>query len=151
VEAGHKLTEEEWDAFRAAEGTEKFALIAGKEDENYMPSFETLRAKELGKKQPLLGGKPVYVIAGTRSRDWTGLYEAGVAKGNGTEEQRGHVREMIRTVDAKSESLMRKFLDLSTTSELVFATESGHFVQLMQPEIVVDGVKWVRNNLTASS
>ncbi|KAL4861128.1 hypothetical protein BDV12DRAFT_208352 [Aspergillus spectabilis] len=151
VEAGHKLTEEEWDAFRAAEGTEKFALIAGKEDENYMPSFETLRAKELGKKQPLLGGKPVYVIAGTRSRDWTGLYEAGVAKGNGTEEQRGHVREMIRTVDAKSESLMRKFLDLSTTSELVFATESGHFVQLMQPEIVVDGVKWVLNNLTASS
>lgn len=68
LEAEHKLTHEEWDAFRAAETTEKHKLIAHKEDfENYMPSFETLRKKEL--KQPLVGDKPVYVIAGTRSKD----------------------------------------------------------------------------------
>jgi pimeloyl-ACP methyl ester carboxylesterase len=147
VEAAHKLTQEEWDAFRSAEATEKFELIAGKEDqENYLPSFETLRKKELSKKQPLLGDKPVYVIGGTRSRDWSGLYKAGVAKGNGTEEQRSHVRELIKTVDVKNEGLMREFLKLSTRSELVFATESGHFVQMTQPEIVVDGVKWVLDN-----
>jgi pimeloyl-ACP methyl ester carboxylesterase len=116
-----------------------------------MPSFETLRKKELSKKQPLLGDKPVYVIAGTRSRDWSGLYKAGVAKGNGTEGQRSHVREMIRTVDAKCEGLMEEFLKLSTKSELVFATESGHFVQLMQPEVVVDGVKWVLYSRRAST
>lgn len=85
----------------------------------------------------------MYVIVGTRSRDWSGLYEAGVAKGNGTEEQRSHVRELIRTVDAKNEGLMKEFLKLSTRCELVFATESGHFVQMTQPEVVVDGVKWV--------
>lgn len=148
VEAEHKLTQEEWDAFRAAEATEKFEVIAHKEDsENYIPSFETLRKKGLSKKQPLLGDKPVYVIGGTRSRDWSGLYKAGVAKGNGTEEQRSYVRELIRTVDAKNEGLMKQFLKLSTKSELVFATESGHFVQMTQPEIVVDGVKWVLNNL----
>ncbi|KAI9929496.1 hypothetical protein ASPWEDRAFT_41299 [Aspergillus wentii DTO 134E9] len=146
VEAGHKLTQEEWDAFRAAEATEKFELIMRKEDENYFPSFETLRKKDLSKRQPLVGDKPVYVIAGTRSRDWTGLYKAGVAKGNGTEEERSHVREMIEGVDAKNEGLMREFLKLSTKSELVFATESGHFVQLMQPDIVVDGVNWVLYN-----
>jgi pimeloyl-ACP methyl ester carboxylesterase len=150
VEAKHKLTQEEWDAFREAERTEKFRLIMHKEDvENYMPSFETLRKKELSKKQPLplVGDKPVYVIVGTRSRDWSGLYEAGVAKGNGTEEQRSYVRELIKTVDAKNEGLMKEFLKLSTKSELVFATESGHFVQMTQPEIVVDGVKWVLDNI----
>ncbi|RYP51309.1 hypothetical protein DL768_003313 [Monosporascus sp. mg162] len=152
VEAEHKLTQEEWDAFRAAETTEKFKLIEHKEGfENYMPSFETLRKKELSKKQPLVGDKPVYVIGGTRSRDWSGLYKAGVAKGNGTEEQRSHVRELIKTVDAKNEGLMKEFLKLSTKSELVFATESGHFVQMTQPEIVVGGVKWVLDNLPASS
>ncbi|OBT39053.1 hypothetical protein VE00_10876 [Pseudogymnoascus sp. WSF 3629] len=152
VEAEHKLTPEEWNAFKAAESTEKFKQIEAKEEfENYLPSFETLRKKELSKKQPLVGDKPVYVIGGIRSRDWNGLYKAGVAKGNGTEEQRSHVRELIRTVDAKNEGLMKEFLKLSTKSELVFATESGHFVQMTQPEIVVDGVKWVLDNLPASS
>jgi pimeloyl-ACP methyl ester carboxylesterase len=151
VEAEHKLTQEEWDAFRAAEKTAKFRLIADKEEsENYMPSFETLRKKEPCKKQPLLGNKPVYIIGGTRSRDWKGLYKAGVAKGNGTEEQRNHVSEMIETVDAKNEGLMKQFLKLSTKSELVFATKSGHFVQMMQPEVVVNGVKWVIDNQPAS-
>ena len=69
VEAEHKLTWEKWDAFRAAEAAEKYKLIARKEDfENYMPNFETLRKKELSKKQPLVGDKSGYVIVGTRSR-----------------------------------------------------------------------------------
>ncbi|PLB36946.1 alpha/beta fold hydrolase [Aspergillus candidus] len=152
VESGHKLTQEEWDAFRAAESTDQFKLTERQEEiENYLPSFEILRKKELSKRQPLLGGKPVYVIGGTRSRDWSGLYAAGVAKGNGNEEERSHVREMIKTVDAKNEGLMNEFRKLSTKSELVFATESGHFVQLTQPDIVVDGVKWALNNLPVSA
>ncbi|KAI1801105.1 alpha/beta-hydrolase [Daldinia bambusicola] len=152
VEAEHKLTKEEWDAFRAAETTEKFKLIEKKEEfEQYIPSFETLRKKELSKKQPLLGDKPVYVIGGMRSRDWNGLYKAGVAKGNGTEEQRNYVRELIKAVDEKNERLQKEFLKLSTKSELVFATESGHFVQMTQPDVVVGGVKWVLDNLPASS
>lgn len=152
VEAEHKLTQEEWDAFRAAESTEKYQLIAQKEDvEQYLPSFETLRKKELSKKQPIVGDKPVYIIGGTRSRDWNGLYQAGVAKGNGTEEQRSYVRELIRTVDEKNESLMKEFLKLSSRSKLVFASESGHFVQMTQPNIVIDGVDWVLDNLPAST
>ncbi|KAK4064440.1 hypothetical protein Trihar35433_7957 [Trichoderma harzianum] len=152
VEAEHKLTQEEWDAFKAAESTDKYKLIAHKEDvEQYLPSFETLRKKKLSEKQPLVADKPVYIIGGTRSRDWNGLYKAGVAKGNGTEEQRNYVRELIRTVDEKNGGLMKEFLKLSTKSELVFATESGHFVQMTQPDIVVDGVKWVIYNISACS
>ncbi|KAK7751096.1 hypothetical protein SLS62_006925 [Diatrype stigma] len=152
VEAGHKLTQEEWALFRAAQATDKYKLIAEKEDlEQYRPSFETLRKKELSKKQPLLGDKPVYVIGGVRSRDWSGLYQAGVAKGNGTEEQRSYVEELIRGVDEKNQRLQKEFLKVSTKSELVFATKSGHFVQLTEPEVVVGGVKWVLDNLSTAS
>ncbi|KAF2638847.1 putative alpha/beta hydrolase [Massarina eburnea CBS 473.64] len=151
IEAEHKLTQEEWDAFRSDQATEKTTLIGFKEDsEQYAPSFETLRKKELGKRQPLVGDKPVYVIGSTRSRDWGRLYKAGVEKGNGTEEQRSHVRELIRTADEKSEGLMKQFLKLSTKSKLVFALESGHFIQLTQPDIVVDGVRWVLDGLQTS-
>ncbi|KAL4951134.1 Alpha/Beta hydrolase protein [Aspergillus filifer] len=129
VEDNHKLTKEEW-------------MLS----DEYSASFETLRKKELSKRQPLLDDKPVYVIAGTRSRDWSGLYKAGVAKGNGTEEERAYVRALIESVDGKSEGLQRKFLKLSTKSEIFFARESGHFVQLVQPEAVVQGVEWVLRN-----
>jgi pimeloyl-ACP methyl ester carboxylesterase len=152
VKAEHKLTQEEWNAFTAAESTEKYKLIAEKEEsEQYAPSFEILQKKELSKQQPLVGDKPVYVIVGTRSRDWKGLYKAGVAKGNGTEEQRSHVRELIKTIDQKNESVMMEFRKLSTKSELVFATESGHFIQMTQPELVVNGVKWILDDLPMSS
>ncbi|KAK2764673.1 hypothetical protein CKAH01_04838 [Colletotrichum kahawae] len=152
LEATHKLTPEEWDAFRAAEATEKHKLIAHREDlEGYVPSFETLRRKGLAGRQPLLGDRPVYVIAGTRSRDWSGVYAAGGARGNGTEEGRRYVRGLIETVDEKCEGLMREFLKVSRRSEIVFARESGHFVQMTQPDVVVDGVRWVLENQPASS
>uniref|UniRef100_A0A093VJY5 Holliday junction ATP-dependent DNA helicase RuvA n=1 Tax=Talaromyces marneffei PM1 TaxID=1077442 RepID=A0A093VJY5_TALMA len=148
VAAEHKLMQEEWDAFQSDESTEKYKLIAHKEDEEqYALSFETLRKKELNKQHPLLGDKPVYVIGSFRSRDWTGLYKAGVERGNGTEEQRGHVRELIRTADQKSESLMKEWLKISTKSKLVYARESGHFIQLTQPDVVVHGVKYVLDNI----
>lgn len=151
LEAQHKLTQEEWDAFRRAESGERYQRIGHKEDENYLPSFQILRKKELSKKQPLLKDKPVYVIGGVRSRDWSGLYKHGVAKGNGTEEQRAYVRDLIANVDPKSEGLQREFLKLSTKSEFVIACESGHFVQMTQPEIVVGGVEWVLEHQPAAS
>lgn len=151
VEAEHKLTKAEWDLFRAVEATDKFKAIEQKEEFEYPPSFETLLKKQMSKKQPILGDKPVYIIGGMRSRDWQGLYNWGVAQGNGTEEERAHVRKLIAEVDAQNESLMKKFEEISTKTELVYATESGHFVQMTQPEIVVDGVKWVQQNLATKA
>ncbi|KAF1936430.1 putative alpha/beta hydrolase [Clathrospora elynae] len=151
IEAEHKLTQEEWDAFVSDEATEKFKLQGEKEQNEYEPSFETLRKKELGKRQPLFGDRPVYVIGGMRSRDWSGMYKAGIEKGNGTEEQRRGAREMISKADEKSEDLMKEHLKLSTKGKLVFAHESGHFVQLTQPDIVVDGVKWILDELKTSA
>jgi pimeloyl-ACP methyl ester carboxylesterase len=143
ITAGHKLLPEEWTAFQNAESTSKFTTQGALEDTAYAPSFPTLRNKNLHKRQPLLGDKPVYVIGGMRSRDWGGLYKAGMERGNGTEGERRRAREIIETADAKSAGLMEEHLKLSTRGRLVFARESGHFVQLLQPEVVVEGVEWV--------
>jgi pimeloyl-ACP methyl ester carboxylesterase len=151
ITAEHKLTHEEWDAFVSDEATQKFKLQSSREEKEYEASFSMLRRKELGRGGTLLGDKPVFVIGSLRSRDWGRLYEAGVARGNGTEEQRKCVREIIETADQKSEGLMQGHLKLSKKGKLVSATESGHFVQLTQPEVVVDGVKWVLNEVHTSS
>jgi len=151
LDVEHKLTTGEWEAFLAAEADEKFQLQAQKEDEEYVPSFATLQKKQLAKRQPLLGDKPVYVIGGSRKRDWSRLYEKGVQRGNGTEEQRRAVADLISTADEKSASLMREHLQLSTQGRLVFAKESGHFIQLTEPSLVVEGVTWVLDELQALS
>jgi pimeloyl-ACP methyl ester carboxylesterase len=147
VEAEHKLTRGEWDAFVADQAGEAYSVVAEREEAEYVASFVTLRAKGQPGLQPLLGSKPVFVIGGMRSRDWSGLYRAGVERGNGTEEQRARVRDLIASADEKSEGLMREFCKLSTKSKLVFARESGHFVQLTQPEVVVEGIEWVLREL----
>ena len=147
----HKMTQAEWDALMADESTERYAAIARLEDEQYAASFETLRSKRLDQQQPLLGGKPVYVIGGMRSRDWNGMYNAGVARGNGSEDQRARVRALISTADEKSESIQKRHLELSTKGKLVFARGSGHFVQMTQPELIVKGVEWVINCLAVCS
>ncbi|OBT95093.1 hypothetical protein VE01_07395 [Pseudogymnoascus verrucosus] len=151
IEAEKQLTQEEWEAFVGDERSEKFQLQAEKEFAAYEPSFPTLQNKELEKKQPLLGGKPVFVIGGKRSWDGVRVYEAGVERGNGTEEERRHLREMIGVVDEENDGLIREHLRLSTRGEIVFARESGHFVQVTQPDVVVGGVKWVVVEVQASS
>ncbi|TEY65683.1 hypothetical protein BOTCAL_0137g00190 [Botryotinia calthae] len=150
IRSEHKFTPEEWEAFDSEGATEKYLLQAKKEEDEYAPSFETLLKKELREKQPLLGNKPVYVIGGLRSRDWSGLYKAGVERGNGTEEQRSYVRNLIEIADKKSEGLMKEHLKLSTRGKLVFADKSGHFILVTQPDMVIDGVQWVLDELQIS-
>jgi pimeloyl-ACP methyl ester carboxylesterase len=147
----HKLTPEEWDAYESDEATERHLLQEAKENIEYPPSFETLRKKGLGERdQPLLGDKPVFVIMGFTARDWEGQYTIGVGKGNGTEEQRRVAREMIDSANEKNEILQMEHLALSRNSKFRFAKESGHFIQLTEPEVVADGVKWVLRNYQSS-
>lgn len=150
VMAEHKLTEAEFNAFLEDESTEEYILQAIQENAEYVPSFATLLKKKLASRQPLLGDKPVYVIGGSRERDWSRMLAAGIRRGNGTEEQRRRVRELVETADEKSAALMKEHLKLSRNSKLVFTKESGHFVQLSEPDMVVDGIKWVLEEVKGS-
>jgi pimeloyl-ACP methyl ester carboxylesterase len=144
IRSEHKLTKDEWEAFLKDEATSKHLLQAENEEFEYGPSFNVLVKKSLWQRNPpLLGDKPVCVIMARSSRDFERIYNAGVERGNGTEEERRASREYLRTWDEKHEGLQRGHLSLSSNGRFVVAGESGHHVQLTEPDVVADAVKWV--------
>jgi pimeloyl-ACP methyl ester carboxylesterase len=152
INSEHKLTGEEWKAFLRDEATSKHLLQAENEAIEYGPSFNVLVKKGLLKRNPpLLGDKPVCIIMAKSSRDFERIYKAGVEKGNGTEEERRASREYLRTWDEKHEGLQRGHLNLSSNGRFVVAGESGHHVQLTQPDVVADAVKWVLKEFLRSN
>ena len=90
---------------------------------------------------PLLEDKPVCVIIGRSGRGYQRLYDVGVQRRNGTEEQRRPVRELVRTWDENEDSLQRVQLGYSTNSKVVIAAESGHRIELTQPDVIADAMK----------
>lgn len=53
----------------------------------------------------LLGKKPISVIKGNPAREYQSVYDAGVAAGNGTKEQRTRMLSMIYGLDEKYDAL----------------------------------------------
>ncbi|KAH6675758.1 Alpha/Beta hydrolase protein [Halenospora varia] len=140
----HKLTSEEFSALMDELVTPKHILVSDKERIEYPPSLPTLAKKNIMKMNPkLLGDNPLCVVIGRSGRDYKRLYEAGVERGNGTEEQRRAMRELVRTWDEKEEALQREQLAYSTNSKVMIAAESGHRIELTQPEVIADAAKWV--------
>lgn len=101
----------------------------------------------LGKKKQIerqiLGSKPISVIKGNSAREYQQVYDAGVAAGNGTEEQRAIVSKMIDGMEEKDLMLQREQLKLSSVSRFVQLEKPGHLVILEEPEAIVKEVKWV--------
>ncbi len=106
-----------------------------------------LTEKTLGKKKQIenrvLGSKPISVIKGNSAREFQQVYDAGVAAGNGTEEQHAIVSKMIEGMEEKDDMLQREQMRLSSTSHFVQLKEPGHLVILEDPETIATEVKWV--------
>lgn len=91
----------------------------------------------------ILGSKPISVIKGNAAREYQQVYDAGVAAGNGTEEQRAIVSKMIDGMEEKEETLQREQLNLSSVSRFVQLEKPGHLVILEEPEAIAAEVQWV--------
>jgi hypothetical protein len=53
----------------------------------------------------------------------------------------GVPRHAVERLEHAWQDLQRDLLRLSTRSEQIIATGSGHYIQLMQPEIVVSAIR----------
>lgn len=91
----------------------------------------------------ILGTKPISVIKGNSAREYQQVYDAGVAVGNGTEEQRTIVAKMIAGMEEKDEMLQKEQLKLSSVARFVQLERPGHLVILEEPEAIAEEVKWV--------
>ena len=140
----HRLTESEWKELMAEESSDGHTRQAVRE----LPYLQISRG-ELAKKQQLvpgrdlLKGKPVSVLRGNSKRDHELLYQVGVARGGGTEAQRAKFKEYLAKWEESEEAFQRELLNLSSTTHFSTTTRSGHNIQLTEPELVADAIRWV--------
>ncbi|KAK3627551.1 hypothetical protein LTR56_019135 [Elasticomyces elasticus] len=143
-EAAHALSSDQWQALLVEEASEKHDRTAGREVEQYAASGAQLAAKcEREYDAGLLGERPVSVIQANYALDLFKTYRAGLAVGNGTDEDRVEMRRLVLTNNEDDERMERKLLNLSSCSRYIKANHSGHSVHMVDPELIAEEVKWV--------
>ncbi|OKL60899.1 hypothetical protein UA08_03219 [Talaromyces atroroseus] len=144
----HKLLPDEWQTYLIEEKSERHSRIAAMESEEYLGSGPVLASKkQLHATPPLLGESPVSVLKGQTYKDFEKLFVAGSEAGNGTEEERKMFREFLKTYDTLDEKWQKGMLSLSSRSRWITTYKSGHNIQLTEPDVIVDEIKWVLDNL----
>ena len=147
-----RLDAEEWDALqKEGKENEKHKRQAAKEFEFMSGTFVEIEKKDLlGQTSPKLGNRPVCVIKGNHpTRDVQRLYEKGILRGNGTEEERKKIREAIDVWVEHEKGFHESFLKLSTKGHWIDAPNSGHWIHQTEPELVAEGVHWALVNMEA--
>jgi hypothetical protein len=140
--AAHKLSEGEWAAVEKEQNDPRHQITEAAESRGYRGDSPVLAAKKQFEIQPL-GDHPISVIRANTPRDFQLMYDAGVAAGNGTEEERALYREYLSNWDEKDRRWQGEILRLSNFGKLVRAAHSGHNVQMVDPELVAEEIKWV--------
>jgi hypothetical protein len=103
---------------------------------------QTLEKKNQIRRQ-ILHNRPISVIKGNAAREYQQVFDAGVAAGNRTEEQRAIVSKMLEGMEEKEDMLQREQLKLSSVSRFVQLEKPGHLVILEEPEVIAAEVEWV--------
>jgi pimeloyl-ACP methyl ester carboxylesterase len=140
--AAHKLSKEEWAAVEKEQSDARHQITEAAESRGYRIDPPVLGAKKQFEKQ-LLGDHPISVIRANGPRDFQRMYDAGVAAGNGTEEEQALFGEYLSKMDEKDHRWQEEILRLSKSGRLVRAAHSGHNVQMEDPELVVGEIRWV--------
>lgn len=154
-ESRRGLTEGEWEAFLKEENSEKHTRQASKEAEvNEVGEKVLMRKKHLdeetiAEKGPVLGDWPVSVLQATFRLDLQKCYDYGIEHHLGTDEERQAARRWMEEFDTKAETVNRKQLKLSRNGRFKRVDNSGHNVQMENPEAIVEEVLWVLETTTA--
>ncbi|KAE9377385.1 alpha/beta-hydrolase [Stipitochalara longipes BDJ] len=135
------LSEEEMAVIGKQSADPREHAVIAAEQKGYPGSTPVLAAKKHFEKK-ILGDRPISVIRANTPRDFQRLYDAGVALGNGTEEERKQSRDFLVRFEGEDQKNQEEILTLSTVTHYVRAT-SGHNVQMMQPDLIAEEVKWV--------
>ncbi|KAJ5617176.1 catalytic protein [Penicillium hordei] len=146
----HRLTESEWAELMAEEASPHHERQAVRE----LPHLQTSRSVLAQKQQlrpgrDLLHGKPLSVLRGNSLRDQERMYHRGVAQGLGTEAQRATFRDYLAHWDHSEEAFQCELLNLSTTACFSTTSQSGHNIQLTEPERVADEIRWVLQRISS--
>ncbi|TVY57345.1 Uncharacterized protein LSUE1_G009505, partial [Lachnellula suecica] len=142
LSASHKLSEEEWAAVINSQQDPRNQRTVAAESRGYQGDRAILAAKQQFETQPLRD-RPVSVIRGNTPRDFRRMYDAGVAAGNGTEEERRLFREYLEDWDGRDHAYQHELLKLSSYGRYSRTSTSGHNIHMEEPELVAKEVRWV--------
>ncbi|EEA26900.1 hypothetical protein TMatcc_004816 [Talaromyces marneffei ATCC 18224] len=144
ISRNHMLTDEEWRIYQDTQNTESHQRQAALEIAEYANTFPVLKAKsQLHRQPPFLGDHPVCVIKGNNKADFEKLLKAGLARGNGDSAKQAAFEEILSTWDEKDESLQSETLSLSSKTRYTETKNSGHNIQLSEPDLIISSVNWV--------
>ena len=154
LESRHHLTPEEWASISDPEAI--FTEEEGKKHEKAVEEECMLYEQscdEIGEKKQyeiedgILGEGTVSAVTGNNEgNDVKFLYEEALKEGHWSEQSLAIVKQMLGMSNVELE-LQQDQLKLSRTRRLVHAPRSGHDVQLTDPEIIVEEVKWILETL----
>jgi pimeloyl-ACP methyl ester carboxylesterase len=142
----HRMTEEEWQPYKDDQASKNHLRQKLKERKTYASSFTILleKAQLHRRPEPLMGDRPFSVVMGCQHQDWQRIYDAATEKGyHGTEEEQKFYQKFLTTDLNIQTKLQKELLTLSRNSRFVAADNSGHDVQIFQPEVIANEVKWV--------
>jgi len=130
------MTREQWNYAMEAQGrtSENF----GREDTH--ASADVLAQEHQFEKQ-IMGTAPLTVLRFHATHDYQVLYDAGVANGDGTEEERRIVRDYIERFGVYHDQIERAQCRLSKNTEFRYYGDVGHDLPYRRPGIVVEEVK----------
>ncbi|EED12938.1 conserved hypothetical protein [Talaromyces stipitatus ATCC 10500] len=146
ITSGHRLlADDEWRELMSVKKREKedeekeHARVVVAEAARYIESGSVLTLKkQLDRSQrnaPLLGDRPVSVLK----------EDAESSECHGGREK--EIPKMIETYDTLDEKWQRGLLGLSSKSKWVCTEKSGHNIHSTKPELIVQELKWVLENL----
>ncbi|MCJ1240317.1 hypothetical protein MMC14_008318 [Varicellaria rhodocarpa] len=146
MDTHHSFTPEEWMAIKSDDENDAAATDAEHQE---MASSGLILGSKNQLDSTILGDYPVSVIRGDSAMDIRKILNAGVAAGNGTKEQHEKMKFFVDGLAEIDERHQREQLKLSKCGRMVYARESGHNVQITEPEVVAEEIRWIWDTLNA--
>jgi pimeloyl-ACP methyl ester carboxylesterase len=130
------LSDEEWQYAIAAQ--ERCAEAARRED-THASAHQLALAYQL--EQQTLGSRPLSVIRMRAVQDYQMLYDAGVANGDGTEDERRAAREFIEKFGLFHDQISKAQCWLSTNVVFKYFCRWGHDMPIRRPSIAAEEIR----------
>lgn len=143
-----KLSPEEWAAVQKQDDSARTSVVGAAELKASWGDKPVLMAKKQGENQ-VLGNRPVSVLAANNAMDLQTRFDAGVAAGNGTEKERAQYRVLIDRMSKEDIDHQKEQLKLSSVGRYTFTETNGHNVQMTDPQLIVDEIRWVLDHVVA--
>ncbi|KAJ3111429.1 hypothetical protein HK100_002691 [Physocladia obscura] len=138
----HKLSDEEWKAVLTEQRRPRHQRTEGAEGNGAKEGPVSIIEKKQLERQ-ILGNHPVSVLRANTPKDIKNMMEAGIAAGNGTEEDIKQYKELVDKWGLSDHEGQSRLLGLSSLARYSYTAENCHNVQMTDPELVVDEIKWI--------